>query len=87
MIPQRPAVESSSAPVFCPQKKALTDLYIEATRDFMALQDAETKAIREGTIRERFDLALYAARSKRDRIKREYLLHVQEHGCYTDTSV
>ena len=66
--------------IVCPEKQALTDLFIAAVRDIMALQDAEVQAAREGKSLEGFDLALNAARSKRDRIKRELLLHVQEHG-------
>jgi len=67
--------------IVCPEKKALMDLFIAAVRDIMALQDAEVQAMREGKSLQGFDLALDAARSKRDRIKREFLLHVHAHGC------
>jgi len=56
-------------------------LFIAAVREIMALQDAEMQAVREDKSLEGFDLALDAARSKRDRLKREILLHVQAHGC------
>jgi hypothetical protein len=49
----------------------------------MELQDAELKALQEGTSLERFDVALDAAQSRKDKIKQEYLLHVQVRaGCY-----
>jgi len=44
----------------------------------MELQDGELEAVREGMGLEDFDVALG---SKRDRAEREYLLHVQVHGC------
>ena len=53
----------------------------------MALQDAELQAARDGTSRERLDVALGAARSKRDRIKREFLHHVEAHGCDAEPGV
>jgi len=81
------AAVTSSKPAHSPEKKALIDLFIAAVRDIMALQDAELLAVREGTGLERFDLALGAARSKRDRIKREFTLHVEAHGCNGEPGV
>ena len=57
------------------------DLFIAAVQDIMELQEAELEALREGTSLERFDVALDAARSKKDKIKQGYLLHVQTHRC------
>ena len=71
----------SPNPAFCPFRQPLADLLIAAVRDITELQDAELEALLEGTTLERFDVALDAARSKKDKIKEEYLLHVQEHGC------
>jgi len=65
----------------CPEKKALTDLLAAAGRDIMALQDAELEAIQKGASLDGFDAALDLARSKRDRIKREFPIHVRKHGC------
>lgn len=81
------AAATFSKSALCPEKKALIDLFIAAVRDIMALQDAELLAVREGTDLERFDLALGAARSKRDRIKREFMLHVEAHGCNAQPGV
>jgi hypothetical protein len=80
---------SSSSPkaLCCPERKLLSDLFIAAVRDIMALQDAELQAARDGTSRERLDVALGAARSKRDRIKREFLHHVEAHGCDAEPGV
>ena len=46
----------------------------------MLLYD-EAEALSQGISLERFDLALEAARGKKDKIKLAYLLHVQVHGC------
>ena len=81
------AAATFSKPALCPEKTALIDLFIAAVRDIMALQDAELRAVQDGTGLERFDLALGAARSKRDRIKREFLLHVEAHGCNAEPGV
>ena len=57
-----------------------------AGRDIMALQDAELEAIQKGASLDGFDAALDLARSKRDRIKREFLIHVRKQAadrCHT----
>ena len=68
-------------PTLCPMKQALTDLFQAAVWEIIELQEAELEALREGTSLERFDVALDAAQSNKERIKQEYLLHVQAHGC------
>ena len=82
-----PVEATSTKPESCPERQALTDLFIAALRDIMSLQDAEAQAVREGKGLEGFDLALDTARSTRDRIKRELLHHIQAHGCDTEPGV
>jgi hypothetical protein len=43
---------------------SLMDLYTEAAREIMALQEAQMRAMREATSLEGFDIALNAARSR-----------------------
>jgi hypothetical protein len=76
-------VASSPLPLvaFCRQKKRLADLFVEAAREIISLQHAETQAILGGANLERFDLALRLARQKKDEIKLAYQLHVGKHGC------
>ena len=58
------------------------DLYIEAIRMISQLQDAQTTSVTVGNLGlERFNLAIQAAREKRDRAKLAYMLHIEEHGC------
>jgi len=73
----------ASIPVvaFCSEKKALADLFVEATRDLVALHHAEAEALTQGATLDRFDLALKLAREKKDEIKLAYQLHVRKHGC------
>ena len=66
---------------FCRQKKRLADLFVEAAREIINLQRAETQALLAGANVERFDLALKLAREKKDTIKLAYQLHVRKHGC------
>jgi hypothetical protein len=48
----------------------------------MALQDREmVELVAHGTGLQRFDMALYLARSKRDKAKILYLMHLREHAC------
>jgi hypothetical protein len=66
----------------CAEKLHLSDLYIEAVREIMQLEDAEISAVINGGVGlERFDLALRVAREKRDRAKLAFTLHLQQHGC------
>ena len=57
------------------------DLFLEATRDLVALHDAEAQALIQGASLDRFDLAIKLARYKKDEIKLAYQLHVRKHGC------
>ena len=66
---------------FCSEKKALADLFLEATRDLIALHYAEAQALVQGANLERFDLALKLARNKKDEIRLAYQLHRQKHSC------
>src|SRR5579862_6540956 len=60
----------------CAEKQHLSDLYIEAVRQIMQLEDAEIAAVISGGVGlERFDLALQVAREKRDRAKLAFTLH------------
>lgn len=75
------AVTPPPKPALCPQKKALTDLFIAAVRDLMELHAAEIEAIQEGTSLDRYEVALDVARSKRYSAKQALMLHAQVHGC------
>jgi len=75
------AVTPSPKPALCPVKQGLMDLFLAAVRDLIELQEAELEALQENTSLARFDVALEVARSKKDKIKEGYLLHVQTHGC------
>jgi hypothetical protein len=70
--------------LFCPERKLPSDLFVEAARDIDTLLYAEPTALTKGAKRasvESFDVALVAARRKKDRIKLAYLLHVEVRGC------
>jgi hypothetical protein len=67
-------VAPSPKPAVCPVKQGLTDLFLAAVRELMELQEAELVALQEGTSLARFDVAMDAARSKKEKIKEEYLL-------------
>jgi hypothetical protein len=56
-------------------------LFLEATRELVALHYAEAEALIRGVSFDRFDLALKLARDKKDEIKLAYILHAQKHGC------
>ena len=66
----------------CPEKQRLSNAFVAAVRDVMSLQSKEMQMVaHRGSGIERFELALDAARRKRDRAKREYRRHVEAHGC------
>ena len=67
--------------MFCAERNLLSELFLEASRDIVSLLDAEMKAISKGASVEGVDLALELARSKKNKIKQAYLLHIQVHGC------
>ena len=66
---------------FCPKKKALADLFVDAAREFVALHHAEAEALTQGISIDRFELAIQRARDKKDKIKLAHQLHVRKHGC------
>jgi hypothetical protein len=68
-------------PPFCVEKWRLSDAFLEAARDIVRLQNAESKAVAEGTSLERFELAVNIARERKDAAKLAYMLRVQSHGC------
>ena len=57
------------------------DAYLAASHEVLTLQDQETAAILEGSDMDRFDLALEAARIKRDAAKATCMKHIAEHEC------
>ena len=66
----------------CPDKQRLSKAFVAAVHEVMSLQSKEMQMVAQrGAGIDRFDLALDAARRKRDRAKREYNLHVVSHGC------
>ena len=66
----------------CEEKQRLASIFIDAVRDVMALQDREmVELVARGTGLQRFDMALHLARSKRDKAKVLYLMHLREHAC------
>ena len=75
------SASSSPKPIFCLERKLLSDSFVEATRDIVRLHYAESDAVIHGESLERFDEALELARRKKDQVKHAYLLHVREHGC------
>ena len=81
IIPEPLFCSSSQKPLFCPERKLLSDLFVEAARDIVTLLYAEATALTQGAGVERFDVALARARRKKDTIKLAYQLHVQVHGC------
>jgi hypothetical protein len=74
-------LSSPVPPTVCPEREHLSDLYVEAVRDIVSLLDYEVKAIAGGASLDRVDLALELARTKKNKIKQAYLLHVHVHGC------
>jgi hypothetical protein len=64
------------------EKKRLTDEFLQAVGEELSLQGQEVAALaRGGEAPPGFDLALAAARTKRDRIGRELRLHMLSHAC------
>lgn len=72
---------SSSKPSICPEKQQLSDSFVEAVRDVMALQDEHLAAHAAGSALDRFPVAIQLARMKRDRARELYDMHVRAHGC------
>lgn len=67
---------------YCAEKHRLSERFVEAARDIVKLQDAETKTVTsEGSGLPRLDLAMEVARKRMDEVKAAYLQHVKEHGC------
>ena len=75
------SASSSPKPIFCLERKLLSDSFVEATRDLVRLHYAESDALIHGESLERFDEALELARHKKDQVKQAYLLHIRKHGC------
>lgn len=66
----------------CPEKQRLSKAFVAAVHEVMTLQTKEMQMVAQrGAGIERFELALDAARRKRDQAKREYNHHVEVHGC------
>jgi hypothetical protein len=65
---------------FCPEKKARADLFVEATRDLVALHSAEAETLTEGETLERIDTAIALARERKDEIKLAYQLTLRGTG-------
>jgi hypothetical protein len=66
----------------CPEKQRLSNEFVAAVGEVMSLQSKEMQMVaHRGSGIERFELALDAARRKRDRAKREYRQHLESHGC------
>ena len=57
------------------------DTYLAASHEVLTLQDQETAEILKGGDMDRFDLALEAARLKRDAAKAVCMEHIAGHGC------
>ena len=75
------SASSSPKPIFCLERKLLSDSFVEAARTIVRLHYAESDALIHGESLERFDEALELARRKREQVKQAYLLHIQTHGC------
>ena len=65
----------------CPEKRQLGDVFVEAVRDVMALQDQQLAAHAAGSSVDHFPVAIQNARIKRDKAKELYDIHVRTHGC------
>ena len=66
----------------CSDKLRLAEEFVTAVQDVMKLQDGEmAEMVSGGDGLSRFDLALNAARRKRDEAKRAYMVHIHAHGC------
>lgn len=76
-----------ATPVFaklslCAAKQQLSDAYVAAVHDVLRLQiQLMSHFAAGGDGLDRFDLALQAARMKRESAKHRYLLHLSIHGC------
>ena len=66
----------------CFQKRQLLDAFLQAVHEVVELQDQQmTHFVEGGGGFERIDLAIEAARKKRDTARRLYVLHLTAHGC------
>lgn len=66
----------------CFQKQQLLDAFLQAVHEVVELQDQQmTDFVEGGGGFERIDLAIEAARKKRDTARRLYVLHLTAHGC------
>ena len=66
----------------CFQKQELLDAFLQAVHEVVELQDQQmTHFVEGGGGFERIDLAIEAARKKRDTARRLYVLHLSAHGC------
>jgi hypothetical protein len=78
--------EASKGPVqpeilLCLEKHRLLDVFTEAVREIMLLQQQQVTDIVNDDDFSRFDLLLHLANVRKDQAKYAYLQHVQEHGC------
>ena len=67
---------------FCEQKNRLLDEFLQASREMIALQNEQTRAVIHGDADfPRFDVLLHLAQDKKEMAKYEWIAHVESHGC------
>jgi hypothetical protein len=67
---------------FCEEKYRRLDLFLDASRRMIAVQNLQMRAVIEGdTDFARFDELLHAAQEEREAAKYAWMAHVEEHGC------
>lgn len=79
-----PAKDKPS-PVFCPERLRLAQLFLDATRELIALQDRQMQAMKHGDPGfTRYDRLLHEAQERKEAAKYAWLAHVESHACEKD---
>jgi hypothetical protein len=68
------------APIFCNEKKTLMERFTKAVSDYLRMQTAQMRALRNGEGL-RFEDEIKAAGRLREQARRAIVEHERQHGC------
>jgi len=68
------------APIFCNEKKTLMERFTKAVSNYLRMQTAQMRALRNGEGL-RFEAEIKSARKVREQAKRAIVEHERQHGC------
>jgi hypothetical protein len=68
------------APIFCNEKKTLMERFTKAVSDYLRMQTAQMRALRNGAGLQ-FEDEIKAARRLREQARRAIVEHERQHGC------